>query len=477
MVDGVTRVRRIEEDGPLVRLTEGDSVALQHVVRRSGELGVETMADRPVEERERRVLDGGLGGAPRPGDGRLFPRPLTGRQVVHAPTPSDEPLSIPARLIAPFPLGPDRRHVVPGPATDALVDAAAAAFADLVTGLPPDPVLLALVPRVGLAGAELDARLCSAVLDVLRTAEWLPAAEEETDRQSPARAVALDDATDDRVAALAGVLPGLLPADWSRRADGPALAALGVRRVGLAEAVEAVRGIERPGDWWARLYAALDGADREEIAALPVPLADGRTAHGPAGVLLGEPGLPVERLAPLGLRLADPEAVATPGARRVLERLGAQPATAAAVLADPTVQAAVEHSMDAIDEFDSADPEEFARAVIALVEAARPAVGELAWLAELALPDADGGWAPAGELVRPGSPLATVLTEGVARRPGTGVRRDRGSRRAPRGRRARHLPLRDRSRSRRPRRRRRRRSGPTPCTTGSRPGRHPSGPR
>jgi hypothetical protein len=250
------------------------------------------------------------------------------------------------------------------------------------------------------------------VLDVLRATEWLPAADEEVGRLAPPRAAVLDDATDERVAALAGVLPGLLPAAWSRRTDGPVLAALGVRRIGLAQAVEAVRGVERPGWWWTALYAALDAADREEIAALPVPLADGRTAHGPAGVLLPEPGLPVDRLAPLGLRLADPDAVSTPAARRVLERLGAQPATAAAVLADPAVRAAVESSMDAVDDgLDGPDPGVIADAVLALVAAARPAVGELPWLAELALPDADGGWAPAGELVRPGSPLAAVLAE------------------------------------------------------------------
>ena len=47
-----------------------------------------------------------------------------------------------------------------------------------------------------------------------------------------------------------------------------------------------------------------------------------------------------------------------------------------------------------------------------------PAVGELPWLAELALPDADGGWAPAGELVLPGSPLAAVLDARRARHAG-----------------------------------------------------------
>ena len=410
-IDGRTRRMSVEEDGTRVRLRDGDDVGTWQVARRSGELTDDVLADRPVEERERRSWTV-VWAVPLADDGA--PRPLTGRQVVHAPTPSDEPLTIPARLIAPLPLGPDRRHVVPGPATAALVDAAAATLVDLVTGLPPDPVLLRFVPRVGLAGAEVDARLCTAALELLRTTDWLPAVDEQTGRLSPEEAVALDDATDERVEALAGVVPGLLPADWSRRSDGPALAALGVRRIGVADAVEAVRGIERPADWWARLYAALDGADREEIAALPVPLADGRTAHGPSGVLLPEPGLPVERLAPLGLRLADPEAVATPTARRVLERLGAQPATAAAVLADPAVRAAVENSMEIVDDpLDDADPEEFAQAVLALVAAARPDVGELPWLAELALPDADGGWAPAGELVRPGSPLVAVLADGA----------------------------------------------------------------
>jgi hypothetical protein len=131
-------------------------------------------------------------------------------------------------------------------------------------------------------------------------------------------------------------------------------------------------------------------------------------------VLLPDPGLPVDRLGPLGLRLADPAAAGPPAARRLLERLGAQPATAAAVLADPAVRAAVETSMDAVDDAlpGAPHPGELAGAVFALVGAARPAVGELPWLADLALPDEDGGWAPAGELVLPGSLLDVVLAPG-----------------------------------------------------------------
>jgi hypothetical protein len=276
-------------------------------------------------------------------------------------------------------------------------------------------VLLRLVPRAGLAGAALDAALGTAVLERLRATPWLPVAGEAEDRQLPERAAVLDEATDERVAVLGDVLPGLLPADWSRRTDTPALALLGVRRVGIADAVEAVRGIERPPSWWGSLYEALDGADREELAALPVPLADGRTAHGPAGVLLPEAGLPVDRLGPLGLRLAEPQAVERAAARRLLERLGARPATATAVLADPAVRTVVETSMEAVEDAhdDDPGPEELARAVLALVEAARPAPGELPWLSDLALPDAAGGWAPAGELVLPGSELAAVIEEGA----------------------------------------------------------------
>jgi hypothetical protein len=411
VVDGIGRTVERSGDGGTVRLTDGDAVTTWALAQRSGELTAEVAALRAVEVRGHRAWTVTCA-VPLDGDGR--PRPLPEGQVVHAPTPSDEPLSLPVRLIAPFPLGPDRRHVLPGPVTDVLVEAAAATLADLVLALPADPALFGLVPRISLAGAPLDAALGTAALARLREVAWLPVAGgADGERQPPERVVVLDDATAERVSALSGVLPGLLPAEWSRPAGRGARTALGIRRVGLAEAVEAVRGVHRPPAWWSALYEALDGADREELAALPVPLADGRLAHGPAGVLLPDAGLPVDRLAPLRLRLADPAAAGTPGARRLLERLGARPATAAAVLADPAVRTAVEGSMDAVDDvLDGPPPDELADAVLALVAAAAPGVGEYPWLAELALPDADGGWAPAGELVLPGSPLAAVLAEG-----------------------------------------------------------------
>jgi hypothetical protein len=411
VVDGAMRGIGRSGTAPEVRLTEDGVATRWAVVRRSGEVPATALAGRPVEERHRRAWTVTWAV---PLDDTGSPVPLRGRQVVHAPTPSDEPLALPLRLIAPFPLGPDRRHVLPAPVTDLLVAAAADGLADLVGRLPADPSLLALVPRVGLAGAELDAALCGAALDRLRGTAWLPVAGEPGARQAPARAVALDGADEPRVAALTGVLPGLLPAGWSRRADLPALTALGVRRAGLAEVVDAVRGVARPAQWWAALFSAFADGDREELAALPVPLADGRTAHGPAGVLLPEPDLPVGRLAALSLPLAAPAAIGSPAARRLLERLGARPATAEAVLTHPAVRAAVEASLDAAEDGVGApDPDELADAVLALAAAAPGTAARLPWLSELALPDADGGFAPAGELVLPGSPLAAVLEEGA----------------------------------------------------------------
>ncbi|MGY2001632.1 sacsin N-terminal ATP-binding-like domain-containing protein [Blastococcus sp. SYSU DS1024] len=411
VVEGARRVLIREGSAPEVRLTEDGVPTRWALAERSGRLPPQLLAGRPVEERERRAWTV-TWAVPLDEAGR--PRPLPGRQVVHAPTPTDEPLSLPLRLLAPFPLGPDRRHVLPGPVTDLLVAESAQALADLVAGLPADPALLTVLPRPGLAGAALDAALSGAALDRLRATAWLPVAGEPGERQPPTRAVVLDDATAEQVAAVTGVLPGLLPAGWSRRTDGPVLAALEVRRAGLADVVEAVRQVARPAGWWAELYAAFADADREELAALPVPLADGRTAHGPAGVLLPEPGLPVERLAALPLRLADPAAAGPRPARRLLERLGARPATATAVLGDPAVRATVAGSLDAAEEdvAGAPGPEELADAVLALVAAA-PDVAGAPWLAELALPDAAGGYAPAGELLLPGSPLAAVLEEGA----------------------------------------------------------------
>ncbi|HEX6755466.1 MAG TPA: ATP-binding protein [Mycobacteriales bacterium] len=389
-------------DGPdgTVTLADGPASTTWRVVSAAGTLPAELLAGRPAEERDRPEWTVSWAV---PVDAAGVPVQPIRRPVVHAPTPTDEPLSLPAVLLGSFPLASDRRHVTPGPITDLLVAAAARAYAELVSALPPTPALLDLVPRPALAAAPLDTALTAAALDALRATSWLPPAapEEPGDRVTPAEAVVVDAAGPELVSALADLVPGLLPAEWSGRGRAAPLSALGVRRLSTADVVELVSGVDRPPAWWRDLYAALaDAPDREALAGLRVPLADGRTVTGVRGVLLPDADLPAAAASALGLRVVHPDA-----AHPVLERLGAQPATARGTLADDRVRAAVEASLDA------EDPEPVAEAVLALVAGARPAPGELPWLAELALPGQDGDWYPAGELLLPGSPLERVLTD------------------------------------------------------------------
>ena len=95
--------------------------------------------------------------------------------MLHAPTATAERLGLPARLIAPLPLEPDRRRVRPGPAADAVLGAAAAAYLDLVRDTPPEQ-RMELVPRPGFPRSELDGQLRELLLDALRGAAWLPGA-------------------------------------------------------------------------------------------------------------------------------------------------------------------------------------------------------------------------------------------------------------------------------------------------------------
>ncbi|HEY6749479.1 MAG TPA: ATP-binding protein [Mycobacteriales bacterium] len=383
-----------------VVLRDGAASSRWVVRSASGLLPADLLASRPAEERDRPEWT--VSWAVPVSPAGLPVAPAT-RPVVHAPTPTDEALSLPAVLLGTFSLSSDRRHVVPGPVTDLLVAAAAAAYAELVAGLPPAPAVLDLVPRPQLAAAELDAALAHAVLAALRTTAWLPlvAAEEPVDRVRPGDAVVVDAAVPDLVDALADLVPGLLPADWSGRGRAAALTALGVRRLSTADVVELVAGADRPPPWWRALYAALaDRPDRESLAALPVPLADGRTVTGARGVLLPDADLPAAAASALGLRIVHPDA-----AHPLLVRLGATPATARGVLADERVLAA------AAESYDEEDPEPVAEAVLALVRGARLGPGEIPELAELALRARDGEWYPAGELLLPGSPLATVVAD------------------------------------------------------------------
>ncbi|MFF3754524.1 sacsin N-terminal ATP-binding-like domain-containing protein [Streptomyces sp. NPDC002018] len=451
------RVLRRSQDGPYVAVEDGGARNRWRVVGRHGPTAPELLEGRPLEERLRPHWSV-TWAVPVDDEGSPV-RPLTA-PVVHAPTPTDEPLGVPALLIASLPLDTTRRHPAPGPLTDFLVEKAADAYAELLGGWEPVSTgTIDLVPGP-LGKGELDGRLRAAILERLpRVAFLAPAAPAtpsdadeapgEAPRRAPDRALdreldrELDRALDqepgqvpgggamerplalrpfeaevvegagaDTVRVLAEVLPTLLPAGFERRTE---LRTLGVGRLPLGDAIERIAGVERPAAWWWRLYESLAGVDPERLSGLPVPLADGRTTIGPRQVLLPLPDAEAAAdLARLGLKVAHPEA-----AHPLLEKLGALPATPRAVLTTHQVRAAVAASLDAGEVWDAdlgdaatPDAEELAEIVLGLVRDAGLEAGDEPWLGALALTDEDGELAPAGELVLPGSPFADVLREG-----------------------------------------------------------------
>jgi hypothetical protein len=362
-------------------------------------------------------------------DGR--PAPLDD-DVLHAPTTTVERLGLPARLIADVPLDPDRRRVRRGPGTDAVLHAAADAYLDLVAAVDPAD-RLALVPVAGFPRSELDARLRALLLDVLRGAAWLPGA--GGDDVAPRAATVLDLPAADLPALLVDVVPGLLApisAVPVRREshvqdgirpergfqDNPGgvaavLAELGVHRMGPAELADRLLGVRRPAGWWRAVYAALEQAVdtvpglRDELRALPVPLADGRTVRGPASVLLplGADAGRVGDLALPGLHVVDPDAV-----HPLLLRLGAALAEPDALLDHPALRDAVDRSVDDADA--GLDPVPLAEAVLGLVAELGPgAAASRDWLSALALTDADGEPARADELMLPDAALRPLLAD------------------------------------------------------------------
>ncbi|MFF8032580.1 sacsin N-terminal ATP-binding-like domain-containing protein [Streptomyces sp. NPDC016626] len=410
-------VSRRTEGNLVVVEDSGEGTTRWRTATAHGPLTPRLLADRPVEERLRPHWSV-TWAVPVEADGT--PGPPRTSPVVHAPTPSDEPLGVPALLIASFPLDSTRRHAAPGPLTDFLVQRAADAYAELLADWRPvTPGIIGLVPGP-LGKGELDGALRQAVLERLPRTSFLPPAVEPRAQDDdsglpealrPRDAEVVEGAGADTVRVLAEVLPTLLPAGLERRAE---LRTLGVARVPLADAIDRLAGLEKSPDWWRRLYESLAGVDPDRLSGLPVPLADGRTAVGPRQVLL--PGAEAARIEPevlarLGLKVAHPDA-----AHPLLEKLGALPATPRAVLTTPQVRAAVAASLDDGGgtnwEEDAPDAEELADTVLGLVRDAGLEPGEEPWLGALALPDEDGELSPACELVFPGGPFARVMREG-----------------------------------------------------------------
>ncbi|MBO3100702.1 sacsin N-terminal ATP-binding-like domain-containing protein [Cellulomonas fengjieae] len=375
-----------------------------------GELSVGVVADRPVEERAARTWRV-TWAIPRD-PGASWPR------VVHAPTPTDEPCTVPALLVATLPLDPTRRHVAAGRLADVVLGHAADAYARLGHARAvavADP--LALVPT-GLAAGALDGALRDLVVERLARTPLLRRAAPPDDGDplvAPDRAVMLSGAAGTHpgaVAALGRWIAGLALVPVGREAQARTL---GVEVRSLADVVEELPAVDDAD--WSHLYDALepladDASAREALGALPVPLADGRVVRGARGLVVLDPsdaaavGTDALRvLGRWGLRVVDPAA-----AHPLLARLGADAPDARGLLAHPALRGAV---LDQADDDDLALADEVTDAVLAVVRAAvggaRAGAGHQPWLGLLTLPAADGEPTPAHGLVLPGGPAADLL--------------------------------------------------------------------
>ncbi|PFG37397.1 hypothetical protein ATL41_2159 [Flavimobilis soli] len=415
------------EDGDVVRTIEPPHD--WDVVTVTGEHDAADLADRPVEERARTswsvtwaLPPTETRGAGRDADGS--PASALGLGRVHAPTPTDEPCTLGAVLVASLPLDPTRRHVARGPATDVVLRAAGRAYARLAEQVASrGGDALALVPTALPAGA-VDAALHEHAIDALRHARILPTTDEGSARLlEPADAVMLadGDAADDPalVAALARHVDGLVHVPRPRRA---AARRAGVATRTLTDVVDEVPFAD------AALLRALRpharGRDAEAFAGLRVALLGGAVAPGPRDVLLAPadpaPGTSrvTEALRLLGASVADPEHVPTE-AHDVLERLGAVVASPRALLEGAPARAAVATLDAALDE--AVDPDDLTAEESGLVEALLTLAGAVAdgdpdvrltHLGGLPLENEDGELMAARDLSLPGS-VAAGLFDGL----------------------------------------------------------------
>ncbi len=366
------------------RITVGD-----HDVRRVETAGPGAWTTVTVGERSylRGVAPHATWYLPVSGDGDV--RPIE-RAVLRAPTRSDEALTLPALVVADVAMQPDRRRILPGADPTPLADG----YGALVADLPPAARPLA-VPRPGVPASAVDGVLREALAADLAEAAWIPGVDGRS--YSPRAATVVDRLTDELAALLADVIPGLADPDVSDGAAARTLARVGVRVLRPAEVVDALSGLARPPSWWRSVYEAFDallpGSEVADCAAMPVPLTDGRTVTGPRTVVVAE-----ERVGAVSwARVVHPDAV-----HPLLRRLGATPARAVDLLADPALHERL------------VDPDGVPDALVDEVLAVASLVPEytvVTGLGELPLRDADGEDRAADELLLPDAPVLGVLSE------------------------------------------------------------------
>lgn len=404
-------IARTDLDDGVTVISTGSTQTRYLTVQRHGRIPAELLADRPVEERERDqwTLSWVFPEPPAvpPTMFDLFEVAAPTAHFLGAPTPTDEPLSLPARLIGTLPVDDTRRRLAPGALTDHLLGQAAEGYLDLMAIVAPAQ-RLSLVPTGGFPLGPIDATLRSGIVRRLsRSPVLLTALDDEV---VPSSACVITGITDAAAGLLGRAVPGLLrPPHHPSELD--ALRVLGVNILPLADATTALAGIDGEPALWRQIYEALADQDAEDLANLPVPLIGGGRRIGPAGMLLPGPdsidGPTLARAVELvpGLRIVHPDAV-----HPLLSRLGAVDADAPALAGDTAL---IELFHFFREDLEDDDPDldhlhDLADLALRLAGAGAPPGG---LLDDVVLTDADGQPWPASELLAPGAALAAVLAD------------------------------------------------------------------
>ncbi|PRZ08122.1 histidine kinase/DNA gyrase B/HSP90-like ATPase [Isoptericola sp. CG 20/1183] len=370
------------------------------------------VADLP---REHRRLDWSLTWALLP-DGGTPDAPR--RRVLHAPTPTDVGLDLPAVLLATFPVDAGRRHVLPCAATERLAAAAGREYAALLGDLAGDPAgapgtdgaagVLGLVPT-GLPASELDAAIRSAAVDALRTTPLLDGGVAPVDALVITGAPGEDP---ELVAALAPVLPGIVAVPTGHQA---VVRSLGATVASLADLVDDLPAGLSPARWHALLTAlephAAEPGVLEALAGTRIPLADGRVAGVRGAVVLpesaddGDEASLAATARALGLRVVHPDA-----AHPLLLRAGAVATDPRRLLHDPEVRDVSLAAAEAVLEGGTDDGAlELVSHALALVRLAGGTDVPF-WTGELPVPTVDGETVSLRETVLPGTWAAELFT-------------------------------------------------------------------
>lgn len=404
-----------------------------HITRRAGKIPEELLATLPVEERERagwHITWATPRTKPQQATSLLAAiaaddRAQATTQTLLAPTPTDEPTTLPGLLIASLPLEPTRRRVRPGPVTDWLIEQVGAVGAEHARELP-DP--LALVP-IGLPAGPIDRALHEAVRTALSQASLLQTITGEPIAAKDATAIVLATGANN---SLSGATPVVDRAALTELASGQEgivdiprhrlahAAAIGVSARNVADVVTEMPAGRTP-ERWRQTYAALNALSHEigglaALASLPVPLVDNRVVSGARGAFLIADDLPaavLQRLAQWDLRI-----IAAEASHPLLESLGATTITAGELLDEPvTAQLVADLRSHLPQTPDSDEAEADILAVMHLVASAvhhLPPGQELEgpirpWLPDLPLRDDYDEYCGAGGLVFPSSRAAQIF--------------------------------------------------------------------